>query len=156
DAGVWEKVAAAYPYSANESETPISAGIGTKLPALRADWFLAVASRPPLYHQLLQLPNHLHDLEDLLGVNMSADLQRGRVARAGFTNSGETLHNRMIERHESPYGAVWLSFDFFENAGAQNLLEHPLGPGGENHFFKHAGNSIIFSLPNGLQGYMVV
>jgi hypothetical protein len=64
-------------------------------------------------------------------------------------------NNRLIERHESSFGAYWKSYDFGSSAGRQNLFEHPLGPNGDSAF-DHNGGEIVFSLPNGLQGYMLV
>src|SRR4029077_1357658 len=85
-----------------------------------------------------------------------ADIRGERVARAGFNDSGVSRNNRLIERHETPYGAYWKTYDFAANDGPQNLFERPLGPGSDEHSFRHAGSEIIFNLPNGLQGYMLV
>jgi hypothetical protein len=48
----------------------------TKLPAIRADWFVGTASRAPLYYDLLQLPQNLPELERQLRVDATADIQR--------------------------------------------------------------------------------
>jgi hypothetical protein len=47
---------------------------------------------------------------------------------------------------------------FRENGGERNLLQRPLGPTFDGNpttdlAFRHDGGEIIFSLPNGLQGY---
>jgi hypothetical protein len=123
---------------------------------LRGDWFVATASRPPLYHQLLQLPGTERELEKALHIDVEADIRSERVARVGFNESGVSRNNRLIERHKTSYGAYWKSYDFAENSGPQNLFERPLGPGSDNRSFRHAGGEIIFNLPNGLQGYMLV
>jgi hypothetical protein len=65
-------------------------------------------------------------------------------------------NNRLIERHETSHGAYWKSYDFSDNTGAQNIFERPLGPGNDERSFRHAGGEIIFNLPNGLQGYLLV
>jgi formylglycine-generating enzyme required for sulfatase activity len=89
------------------------------------------------------------------------------VARAGIRDkqSGVSQHNRLIERHELADGAYyWKSYDFEDSVGAGNLVLHPLGPAtlaglpdNQREFaFEHAGGEIIFSLPNGLQGYLLV
>jgi serine/threonine-protein kinase len=59
-----------------------------------------------------------------------------------------------------------LSYDFFKNAGRSNLARFPLGPKGadgkallpelDEFAFEHAGGEIIYNLPNGLNGYMLV
>ena len=44
---------------------------GSDLPALRADWFVATATRPPLYHTVLDLPGtdaQLDTYKNTLGV----------------------------------------------------------------------------------------
>ncbi len=144
---LWEALVAKYPY---RSETKFAA-----LP-LRGDWFVATASRPPLYHELLQLPGNEREMEKLVHIKVEDDIHNESVARAGFDNSGVSRNNRLIERHETAYGAYWKSFDFSENVGVQNLFERPLGPGSDTRSFRHAGGEIIFNLPNGLQGYMLV
>ena len=60
-----------------------------------------------------------------------------------------------------PYGAYWKSYDFKLDEGAAALARFPLGPAfAANPFgrqaFEHAGGEIIFNLPNGLQGYLLV
>src|SRR5262249_36628039 len=47
-------------------------------------------------------------------------------------------------------------YDFLANTGRQNLPAHPLGPGEGPRDFRHDGGEIIFNLPNGLQGYLLV
>ena len=38
----------------------------------------------------------------------------------------------------------------------RNVFAYPLGPGSTDNFFQHAGGEVIFNLPNGLQGYVLV
>jgi hypothetical protein len=139
----WNRLAAADPY-------------GSSLPLLRADWFAATASRPPFYRDLLRLPGTDRELEAQLGVDVAEDLHQARVARAGFNGSGVSRNNRLIERHDAPGGAYWRSYDFASNVGRRSLFAHPLGPDAGIHSFRHDGGEIIFCLPNGLQGYMLV
>lgn len=97
---------------------------------VRGDWFVAAASRPPLYHQVLQLPETDRELEKLLQVDVDENLRTRKVWRAGFNGSGVSQNNRLIERHESDLtnGAYWKSYDFGGNDGRKNLFAHPLGP----------------------------
>src|SRR5262249_4975095 len=155
----WDTILRGYPYGTTDDTPALTACrdlTSCQLPHIRADWFVAAASRPPLYHQILQLPVTAQELEKQLRVDVKANIEGERVARAGFNGSGVSRNNRLIERHESSYGAYWKSYDFTENTGSQNLFERPLGPGMDAVFFKHAGGEIIFSLPNGLQGYLLV
>ncbi len=48
------------------------------------------------------------------------------------------------------------SYDFSDNTGKQNIFERPLGPLPGPGAFVPAGGEIIFHLPNGLQGYLLV
>ena len=110
---------------------------------------IATASLPPLYHEILDLPKTDGELEAQLEVNVAANIENApgiRVWRAGFNESGVSRNNRVVERHESRYGAYWKSYDFAGNTGKQNIFSHPLN-------FTHGGGEIIFNLPNGLQAY---
>ncbi|MFG0332794.1 MAG: formylglycine-generating enzyme family protein, partial [Maioricimonas sp. JB049] len=154
---IWDRIAAEDPYHIrfqSRSADFMYEVTGTQRPLLRADWFTSVASVPPFYHELLQLPDTDGELERILGVDANANIKAGQVARAGFNNSGVSRNNRMIERHATRFGAYWKSYDFSGNSGDKNLFAHPLGPQGENAF-EHDGGEIIFNLPNGLQAYLL-
>jgi len=155
----WDKLVAAYPYRPAE-ETPdakaLAAATGSELPLLRGDWLVATASRPPLYHDLLSLPERDKGLERLVGVDVLNDLQEESAARAGFNGSGVSRNNRILERHDAAYGAYWRTYDFAENTERRNIFDHPLGPAAGGNSFVPDGGEIIFHLPNGLHGYMLV
>lgn len=158
----WERIVALYPYRFPGAEQDgerkaLATATGSDLPFVRADWFVATASRPPLYYELLQLPIVDRQLERMLNVDALADIQEESVARAGFTDSGVSRNNRLIERHDAAYGAYWRSYDFSDNLDQQNLFTRPLGPTPTATTpFVHAGGEIIFNLPNGLQAYLLV
>ena len=157
----WTRIEAEYPYAvAFDPET--QTGLLSKLNSLRSemhceipfvhvDWFLATASLPPLYHDILTLPETEQELERELRIDVNRNLQSApgvRVWRAGTNNSGVSSHNRVVERHTSPYGAYWKSHDFAGSVGAQNIFTYPLS-------FQRDGGEVIFNLPNGLQAYYV-
>ncbi|MFL5244917.1 MAG: c-type cytochrome domain-containing protein [Gemmataceae bacterium] len=170
DANIWNRLLAEYPYGiAADSAVAraCSVATGTRLPVLRADWFIASASRPPLYYDVLQIPTSANELERQLRIDVGVDIQQERVARAGFNGSGVSRNNRLIERHDSVHGAYWRTYDFDEVKqnltdrdnllpDRRNLFAYPLGPGTGDNTFQHAGGEIIFNLPNGLQAYMLV
>ncbi len=157
----WTQIEQVYPYSI-EFDSATQAGLLEKLTHLRqemscdvpyvsVDWFLATASLPPLYHDILDLPETDRQLEERLGVDVASNLQSApgkRVWRAGFNDSGVSDNNRVVERHTSSYGAYWKSYDFAGNVGTQNVFLHPLS-------FEHDGGEIVFNLPNGLQAYYI-
>jgi hypothetical protein len=146
----WDLLLTAYPYGLRSDEGGIITRLsGSRVPYLRADWFAANASVPPLYHDLLVLPRSVSDLERMLGVDAARNLAEERnVARAGLRTSAVSQNNRVLERHASAYGAYWKSFDFRSSIDQQNVFQHPLA-------FNAAGSEIVFNLPNGLQAYMV-
>ncbi len=155
----WTQIEAAYPYHIAfnaPTQTALRDQLGrlqtemkSDIPSVHADWFLATASLPPLYHELLSLPLTNRELETRLEVDVVRNLRNApgvRVWRAGTNDSGVSNHNRVIERHTSRYGAYWKSYDFAGSVGTQNIFTHPLN-------FTHDGGEVIFNLPNGLQGY---
>ena len=158
----WTLIEQTYPYNI-EFDPETQAGLLEKLtqlqtetdstvPFVHVDWFLATASLPPLYHDILGLPQTDRLLETQLEVNVESNIRNAPgidVWRAGFNDSGVSSNNRVVERHTSRYGAYWKSYDFAGSVGSQNIFTHPLD-------FTHDGGEIIFNLPNGLQAYLLV
>ena len=157
----WAKIEAEYPYHIpfdapeqsvlKEQLGRLQTEMRADIPSVHVDWFVAQASLPPLYHDLLSLPLTDRELETRLEVDVLRNLQNApgvRVWRAGTNNSGVSANNRVLERHTSRYGAYWKSYDFAGSVGTQNIFTHPLS-------FTHDGGEVIFNLPNGLQGYYI-
>ena len=157
----WMQIEAEYPYHIS-FDAPTQAALKaqlerlqgemkTDIPSIHVDWFVAQASLPPLYHDLLSLPLTDRELEKRLEVDVERNITNAAgidVWRAGTNNSGVSNNNRVIERHTSRYGAYWKSYDFAGSVGTQNIFTHPLS-------FTHDGGEVIFNLPNGLQAYYV-
>lgn len=171
DAKSWDALLENYPYGlrfdrASDDKLAKVAGevrelCGTPLAHIRADWFTVTATRPPLYHSLLGLPNSDRELEQRLGVDVRLNFQNNRLHRAGFAESGVSISNRLVERHSFNGGYYWKSYDFKRSNGTGNLFQFPLGPIFSEHpfpdfAFQHDGGEMIFSLPNGLQAYLLV
>ncbi len=157
----WGQIEAEYPYhipfdapeqaALKEQLGRLQTEMKADIPAIHVDWFVAQASLPPLYHDLLSLPLTDRELETRLEVDVLRNINNApgvRVWRAGTNNSGVSTNNRVIERHTSRYGAYWKSYDFAGSVGTQNIFTHPLS-------FTHDGGEVIFNLPNGLQAYYV-
>ena len=155
----WGQIEAAYPYhisfdapeqtALRDQLSRLQTEMKSDIPSVHVDWFVAQASLPPLYHELLSLPLTDRELETRLEVDVVRNLLNApgvRVWRAGTNNSGVSNNNRVIERHTSRYGAYWKSYDFAGSVGTQNIFTHPLA-------FTHDGGEVVFNLPNGLQGY---
>lgn len=166
-----------------DEDLRLLAGGDAQLLYLRADWLVAVGLKPRLYHKLLyeltlpdlkarrddpQQPANPkqmtdRDLEAYLQVNVNNNIfsVRPRASRAGYTESGISEQNRMIERHPIDLKrSYWKSYDFLASNRLSILNELPLGPrNAANDYnavaFQHDGGEIIFHLPNGLQGYLL-
>ena len=158
----WGQIEAAYPYHISfdaPTQTTLRQQLGrlqtemnSSIPSVHVDWFVATASSPPLYHDLLSLPLTDRELDTRLEVDVVRNINNApgvRVWRAGTNDSGVSTNNRVLERHTSRYGAYWKSYDFAGSVGTQNIFTHPLS-------FTHDGGEAIFNLPNGLQGYYLV
>ena len=159
---VWTQIEHVYPYniayhpetqaSLLDKLTQLQTETGSIVPFVHVDWFLAHASLPPLYHDILGLPQTDRVLETQLEIDVESNIRNAPgidVWRAGFNDSGVSRHNRVVERHTSRYGAYWKSYDFAGSADSQSIFTHPLD-------FTHDGGEIIFNLPNGLQAYLLV
>ncbi len=176
----WELLAKTHPEPSIDSADleALRRAVGSSKPLLRADWFISEASMPPLYYDLLGMPNNLPDLEKKLGVDLQADVDAGRVVRAGFDNSLISTNHRVAERHESRFGYLWRSYEFGAPAGNQNIFTAPLGPvatrgrrGQPNrrdddndsgngtrrteNAFATAGGEFFFQLPNHMMAYYI-
>ena len=151
----WNLILTNYPYGIKRAETAaqdVYTQTGSDMPYVHADWFVFNASRPPLYYDLLKIPATVQELEATLHVNVTANIDNEKfVARAAFNGSGVSQNNRLLERHPlgTTKGAYYRSRDFASSVGKKNLFAHPLD-------FVEDGGEIIFSLPNGLQAYMLV
>jgi len=120
-----------------------------EVPYVYMDWFIGKASEPPLYNEILALPDTDIELETLLDVDVIDNLKNHvgvHVVRAGIRESGVSHHNRVVERHKSDYGAYWKSYDFAGSGGTKNISAFPLD-------FDYDGGEAVFHLPNGLQAY---
>ena len=129
-----------------------------QFPWLRGDWFINKASRTPVYENMLGISGTRQRIEHLLGVDVKADIKNGKAIRAGFNRSGVSAHNRVIQRHDTKYGAYWLSYDFGSSVGKKSITNFPLGPDDDvdpKRQFEADGGEFIFNLPNGLQAYFL-
>lgn len=151
----WDTLLAAYAYGVQPDVRSFALTqqlTNTKLPYVRGDWLALFAGQPPLYYQLLKLPDKFSELQKQLGIDVEANLKKFLVQRAGMQESGMSPNNRMIERHQSRTGYFWTSYNFATNRGKQNLFNFPLGPRGDNGF-EHDLAATFFSLPNGFQAF---
>jgi hypothetical protein len=166
DAGTWDRLTSFYPYCLR-SDRPLHRDLyrrlNTEAPVVRGDWFVDAALQPPLYHELLALADSLDTVaRQDLGVDINDDIARGAVERIGFRSSGVSLRNRVFERHRTRVdggGYLWVSYDFDSERDDADILANPLGPRNRDarfrHSFQNVAGEVIWSLPNGMQGYLL-
>lgn len=120
------------------------------IPFIHGDWFINAALQAPLYEDLLQLPLNVKQLENKLGVDSVANIQRRQVVRAGMPVSGVSRSNRVVERHllMGNFAYYWKSYDYASSRGKQNMFRDPIT-------LVEDGGEMIWSLPNGMQGYYI-
>ena len=157
-----------YPYAldpqgfeANGNLRQVAALTGTEVPVMRGDWFIFNAGLPFSYKFMLGLPDNVHQLEETrLRVERVRDIRNFDVMRAGFLEGASAVsqNNRLIERLEQPTGGYyWTSYDFDRGVNpVRRLKETPLGPAAafpDMPHFEEDGGEMLFTLPNGMQGY---
>ena len=81
----WTQIENVYPYTIEFDETAqanlheklanLRQAMDCEVPSLYADWFLATASLPPLYHDILALPETEQELERELRIDVAGNLQ---------------------------------------------------------------------------------
>jgi hypothetical protein len=171
---IWEMIADQDPYTVEfigDLAVNIKSQTKTNFPILQGDAFIDAASRSPLYYDILGIPTRSGQLrpddppcvgiddclETQLGISILGNIAKefeqndDVVGRAGFKKSDVSEFNRVVERHLFEFAnnrVFWVSYDFAGQNGLQNILVHPLD-------FDFDGGEIIFSLENGLQGYML-
>ena len=85
----------------------------------------------------------------MLSVDAARNLREEKgVVRAGVRASGVSRNNRVVERHDSAFGAYWKSYDFATSQGEQNIFTNPLR-------LRPDGGEMVFNLPNGMQAYYI-
>jgi len=172
----WEHLLKDLPHGISRGEaSSLRSNTESRLPYLNADWFVKAALRPPLYGDVLDLPPTLDgntgataEFLEQWGIKRLREdgINKRQVARSGFQQSGVSVSNRMIERHETDHGSCWVSYDFADSSGAGRLTTHPIegnepepdavdmaGTSFEDFIFDEDGGEVICSLPNGLQVY---
>ena len=153
-------VLAVYPYRFLQQTAEfkaIAAATGCELPYVRADWFVATASRPPLYHDLLQLPVQ----RPRAGAAAAGGRAPGHPGGPGCPRRLQRLRRRQEQppartarrRLSGRTGAATISPTTPTGKTSSSI---PSGPVPGQNSFDHAGGEIIFHLPNGLQGYLLV
>jgi mono/diheme cytochrome c family protein len=160
----WDRITSFYPYciqSQQSQHRQLYNRLNTEAPVVRGDWFIDTVLQPPLYDNLLELGDSIDAIaRDQLGVDINNDIADSQVKRSAFKGSGVSKHNRLLERHTARGGNYfYISYDFDSDFGQADLHFNPLGPKNRDtthnfeHSFQNLAGEMIWSLPNGLQGY---
>ena len=135
---------------------------GTRLPWMLASEFNdTVLRNATVYYNLVRAPKTLAQLEQNIGVDFAGDLQAFKVIQVGFNGSQlSPAANRLMARWDAKVAAngnFWIT----EDTGAiksdqQNIFKNPLiaAAGGKANL-KFAAGEMIYTLPNGMQGYFL-
>ena len=156
DAADWEEFVATDPYVSyttvdQATLDALAYYTGASRAIARFDRFAARTSVEPLYSRFLNLPPDLAGLQKQFGVQKEAVQSLALIQRAAIPAgySEVALHNRLIDRYPTITGYYYQTFDTKTNVADQNVLDNPFG-------IRFDGGEIIWSLPNGLQGYYLI
>jgi cytochrome c5 len=148
---------------AGDRADDLKADTQTAVPFLPVNAFIQFTETDDLYYTLIGAKANLFDFEkQVLGVDTAKEIADENLMRAGFSNSGVSKQERVLNRFDSilgPNSAYWISFDFDGgngnalgandfNRANESIYSDPLG-------FQFAGGEAIFNLPNGMQAYYV-
>jgi len=155
---VWEQLMKAYPFGIKyddqfrEAETLVGL-THTRIPIAHGDWFIDNASLPPLYFDVLDVPNNYDAwLDQFGGVGSQDDFDNNEVDCVGMDGQASLVSNfnRVQCRHRADFGYLWESFDFATEAGGANIFSNPI-----DFASFRAGGEAFASLPDGQQTYFV-
>jgi hypothetical protein len=115
---------------------------------------------------LAAIPTTEKRLEQLLDLDTDRNLRDGKALRISVEMSRVSRNHRVLERHQfrgrpelydqSRAYAYWRTHDFASRDGRKNVFQFPRGSEAHEEGFERDGGEMIFELPNGLHGYMIV
>jgi hypothetical protein len=144
----WQLLVDAYPFAGPGNSPAASPG------TLRADWFVVQALRPPLYYDLLGLPDRLQTLQASLKIDAAADVLQNRARRIGLKTSSVTRGGRLIQRHGFANGGFWTTYEYAPTPGRPDLFDAPGGPGTRGAS-KPDASLAMFNLPSGYTAFFI-
>ncbi len=126
---------------------------GTDFPVFRADWFVVYAMSPPAYHKFMGDPKNFDDFLKVAGVNKKIFQRESTTLRGAVVRSEVAKRNRALERSPSEHnygrGFFAQSFDFKTSLRKDDVFKNLLQR-------RRDAGELIFTIPNGLQGYGLV
>jgi hypothetical protein len=124
----------------------------TIVPVMFSDAIIDEASFGNLYYGLLRLDDTRDEVQAVLGLDLAGDLDQDITVRAGTSTSEISEQERLAQRNEQNVGGLyyWESFDLDPDLAGNSIFDDPL------NFDQNAnGSEAVFSLPNGLQAYII-
>jgi serine/threonine-protein kinase len=122
----------------------------TLVPVLNADALIDVALKDNLYYEMLGIAESEDEVIEQLGIDEEAQEDQGVVIRAGTSQSRLSRQPTVAERLEieNRPGFYWSRYDLADGTAGQSIFANPLG-------FQEDAILTIFSLPNGLNAYVI-
>ena len=134
----------------------------TRVPFMPVNAFIQATEFGDLYYTLIGGRQSLFDFErDVLRIDTIERADENDLMRAGFSNSGVSKQERVLNRFDSGIAAglsYWISFDFDGGNGGEGANGFERNVANDSIFanplkFRFGGGEAIFSLQNGMQGY---
>lgn len=158
DVDVWEEMLKLYPLAiAFDQEFDAAEELveqtATRIPIMNGDWFMGNASQPPLYFDVLDMPDTIDGFLQEFGGIASLDEAVLDDADCAGMDAQETLvsnFNRVSCRFRSINGYCYASFDFADQADEQDIFAFP-----DQFADNEDGGEAFCSLENGMQSYLV-
>lgn len=126
---------------------------GSQFPVYRTDWFCNYAMQSPAYERFQGNPKDFDAILKLAGVDRKAFDRTAVLLRGAILRSEVTYRNRIVERipTDRNYGDGYLynTLDYFTSIRRNDVIANLLQR-------KRDAGEVIWSLPNGLQGYSLV
>jgi hypothetical protein len=136
----------------------------TAVPFLPVNAFIQFTELDDLYYALIGARANLFVFErEVLGIDTVAEIADDNLLRGGFSNSGVSKQERVLNRFDQNTAggyAYWISFDFDGGSGNEAGNGLVLDLANESIYqdpidFAFTGGEAIFNLPNGMQAYYV-
>jgi hypothetical protein len=164
----WEAIvsgigAFAVPFTGEQADSLVQEA-KTAVPFIPVNAFIQATEFGDLYFSLIGGKANLFTFEkEVLKIDTVAEAADDNVLRGGFSNSGVSKQERVLNRFDQGTAgglAYWVSFDFDGGSGTnangvlvrdlanESIYQNPIA-------FKFTGGEAIFNLPNGMQGYYV-
>lgn len=155
---VWEEMVKLYPLAINFAEEfdaaeDLQDETKARIPIVNGDWFMGNASQPPLYFDMLDVPDNIDAFMLQFGGIVGFEdtvLAEGECAGMDAQESLVSNFNRVACRMDSSDGYCYASFDFASQADTQDIFEFP-----DTFFDNEDGGEAFCALPNGQQAYLV-